>query len=147
MHLRDDPLSLPALPAREGEVPFPPPPRGDPPTAHLTSKELAELRQTLENHRKKLAAEIARLQNEACCLGAISERGGVSERVAQGIAVAAAVWERALRLSAIAHKRSILHQIDRALGRIENNTYGRCAETNKAIPLARLREIPWARAV
>ena len=145
MRFGGDVVSLSDLSSGERGSPFVPSAGDDLPTPHLTPQELAELRQSLLNRRNKLAGEIARLQNEACWLAGASERFGASQRAGGGITGAGAVWERALRLSSIAHKRSILHEIDRALGRIENNTYGRCTETNRVIPVTRLREIPWAR--
>ncbi len=39
---------------------------------------------------------------------------------------------------------SILRDIDHALERIEEGTYGICEVTGKPIPVARLRAIPWA---
>jgi DnaK suppressor protein len=37
-----------------------------------------------------------------------------------------------------------LGQIDAALGRIEDGTYGLCAADGKPIPVERLRAVPWA---
>lgn len=38
-------------------------------------------------------------------------------------------------------------EIDAALGRIVQGTYGICEKTHKPIPVERLRAIPWARTV
>ena len=38
-----------------------------------------------------------------------------------------------------------LYNIEEALGRIEDGTYGKCQECNKAIGLARLRRLPYTR--
>jgi DnaK suppressor protein len=37
----------------------------------------------------------------------------------------------------------LLHQIEAALLKIEKGTYGICEGTNKKIPIARLKAIPW----
>jgi RNA polymerase-binding protein DksA len=37
-----------------------------------------------------------------------------------------------------------LHEIDRALARIDDGTYGICMVTGKPIPVDRLRALPWA---
>jgi len=37
-----------------------------------------------------------------------------------------------------------IHEIDKALDRIANGTYGICVVTGKPIPVERLEEIPWA---
>jgi DnaK suppressor protein len=41
--------------------------------------------------------------------------------------------------------RSQLFEIDSALGRIENGSFGLCEETEEAIEPERLRAIPWTR--
>lgn len=40
-------------------------------------------------------------------------------------------------------ERQMLHQIDSALARIENGTYGICEETEEPIELERLKLMPW----
>jgi DnaK suppressor protein len=42
-------------------------------------------------------------------------------------------------------ERKILLEIDLALSRIDNNTYGICENNGEPIPKARLEAIPWAR--
>ena len=42
-------------------------------------------------------------------------------------------------------ERKILHEIDAALSRIEDKTYGICEGTGKPIAKARLEAKPWAR--
>jgi len=42
-------------------------------------------------------------------------------------------------------ERKLLKEIEDALGRIENDTYGICEGNNEPIPKARLEAIPWAR--
>lgn len=41
--------------------------------------------------------------------------------------------------------RSQLYEIESALGRIENGTFGTCEETEEPIEVERLRAIPWTR--
>ena len=42
-------------------------------------------------------------------------------------------------------ERKLLEQVNEALGRIEEGTYGICQGSEKPIPKARLEAIPWAR--
>lgn len=42
-------------------------------------------------------------------------------------------------------EREKLRQIEEALQRMEEGSYGLCFEDGRPIPLARLREVPWAR--
>lgn len=48
-------------------------------------------------------------------------------------------------LSEVSTGQDVLFEIDEALSRIRNGTYGFCAETGKPIALARLRAVPWTR--
>ena len=140
-------VPLPAWPPVSGELTFEPLDSVTPPVSHLTTEELAELRQSLINRRRKLADEISRLQNEACRMGDLGQTGGSSHEGEDAADTLRDPWQRVLRLRGIAHKRGLLHEIDRALDRIEKKTYGFCTETKKAISISRLREIPWARCV
>lgn len=139
--------SLPAWPPVRSELTFEPLGRLTPPVAHLSPQELAELRQSLIDRRRKLVAEISRLQNEAYRTEESGQTGGASDEASGAVGAAGDPWQRVLRLRGIAHKRGLVHEIDQALGRIEKKTYGFCTETNKAISISRLREIPWARCI
>ncbi|MCL2330006.1 MAG: TraR/DksA family transcriptional regulator, partial [Phycisphaerae bacterium] len=54
-------------------------------------------------------------------------------------------WEQEFTLNLIEKERSIVREIDEALDRIENKTYGTCLATGKPIAKARLRVKPWAK--
>jgi DnaK suppressor protein len=53
-------------------------------------------------------------------------------------------FDRTISLEVTTREYNILKQIDRALEKIEEGTYGICDLTNKEIPIARLEAIPWA---
>lgn len=105
---------------------------------HLSNRELDELRDGLLHRRRKLLEEIRFLQNEAA--------GAAPAAVVAGPALDPAAWERTLALGRIGDKLSLLHEIDHALQRMEQRTYGICSRTRRPIALERLREIPWARS-
>jgi RNA polymerase-binding transcription factor DksA len=48
-------------------------------------------------------------------------------------------------LALVGSERGILSEIEEALARIQNGTYGLCEANGESIPLARLRAIPWTR--
>jgi RNA polymerase-binding protein DksA len=50
-----------------------------------------------------------------------------------------------LAFSLLSQEESALQQVDAALRRIEQGTYGICEESGKPIPEERLRAVPWAR--
>ena len=53
-------------------------------------------------------------------------------------------FEQELTLNLLGSEKDVLEQIEAALKRIEEGTYGRCEECGGAIPKARLEAIPYA---
>ena len=112
---------------------------------HLTRPELEEFRQSLLASRRKLAGDIARLQDQALRQGRPGGNGGSSPLAHQVPGMTDDMWEQLLALCAIDNKRSLLREIDQALDRIDKNVYGICMSNRKAISKSRLREVPWAK--
>ncbi len=54
-------------------------------------------------------------------------------------------WEQALTLRLSETQASILRDIDAALQRIQDETYGICEATGDPISKGRLRVLPWTR--
>jgi RNA polymerase-binding protein DksA len=54
-------------------------------------------------------------------------------------------YDRDLALGMLSSEQNALYQIDQALDRIRNGTYGTCELTGKPIEQARLDAVPWAR--
>lgn len=53
-------------------------------------------------------------------------------------------FDRTVALGLTSNDYSILRQIERALEKIQEGSYGICDETQKEIPLARLEAVPYA---
>lgn len=53
-------------------------------------------------------------------------------------------FDRTISLEVTSKEYAILRQIDRALEKIEENTYGICDITSEEIPMARLEAVPYA---
>jgi DnaK suppressor protein len=94
----------------------------------------------LEAIRERLATERARLRDE------IGEAVEAPDQMTYGSQAAAAsqVFEQqrdlALRDRAIAH----LAQVDAALARLDDGTFGRCTRCGNPIAPERLEALPWA---
>src|SRR5262245_52609857 len=54
-------------------------------------------------------------------------------------------FDRDMALSELSAEQDALYEIEEALRRIQNNTYGICELTGKPIPAERLRAVPWTR--
>ena len=58
---------------------------------------------------------------------------------------AADEYDRDLDFSSLSFDQEMLYEVEGALKRIENHTYGVCESTGKPIPAARLKAVPWTR--
>ena len=103
----------------------------------------AELTRKLQNERNKYLHSAEEYQAEAQSLLEAREPGDVhfDEEGGEGDTVAV---ERERDIALSNQARSIVAQIDAALERMRDGTYGYCVTTGEPIPLARLRAIPWA---
>ncbi|MEM7339154.1 MAG: TraR/DksA C4-type zinc finger protein [Actinomycetota bacterium] len=100
-------------------------------------------REALHEERAKYTSSADRLAAEAAALMADREPGDVQfdEESGEGDTIAVE-RDRDLALSAAA--RQAVSDIDAALARLDNNTYGICIATGEAIPKERLEAIPEA---
>lgn len=53
-------------------------------------------------------------------------------------------FDRTISLEVTSREYTLLRQIERALEKIEENTYGICDISGEEIPLPRLEAVPWA---
>ena len=106
-------------------------------------KWLASQRQALLDERAKYTSSADRLAAEAAALMDDREPGDVQfdEESGEGDTIAVE-RDRDLALSAAA--RQAVTDIDAALARLDDNTYGICVATGEVIPKERLEAIPEA---
>ena len=114
------------------------------PQTHLSDAQLERFRQLLLKRRAELAGDVRQLTSEV-----LNQTGGAStERSAMPIHMAdlgSDNWEQEFTLGLIANERIRVQEIDNALARIADKTYGVCLATHKRISVARLRAKPWAK--
>jgi len=103
-----------------------------------------EFRKLLEDERAKLVssadylhAEPATMEDE---LGEVAG-GGTDNHLGD---MASVTFERELDDGLEEGVKQTIGQIDAALKRIEDGTYGMCAKCDKPIGIERLRALPWA---
>jgi DnaK suppressor protein len=98
---------------------------------------LAERARTLGLHQQQRAdmlAEAGDVVDNELSIADHNEPGDIS----------AAIVDRELDEAQDENLVGELHEIDHALDRIDEGTYGICEVTGKPIPIERLRAIPWA---
>ena len=98
---------------------------------------LRKQRARLLRLREDLTEEIQQLRIEAC-----EDTPNYSVHMADA---ATDSFDRDLVLGLVSFEQEGLYEIDAALKRIEDGTYGICELTGKRIPWKRLEAIPWTR--
>ncbi|MBL8963514.1 MAG: TraR/DksA C4-type zinc finger protein [Phycisphaeraceae bacterium] len=104
-------------------------------------KELAHFRQVLLQKRVELVRDVSSMESEALK----RESGSLSSLPQHMAEQGSETYDQSLSLDLAAADRKLIREIDEALTRIENGTYGVCELTGKPIKIERLEELPWAK--
>lgn len=109
---------------------------------NLSDKTLAKLKDLLLEERQRLIEQAEELAQEAVDLVADREGGDTQfdEESGEGDSIAVE-RERTLFLSSSA--LATVEEIDKALERMKNKTYGLCSPSSRRINVARLEALPW----
>jgi len=93
--------------------------------------------------KEQIAGDIRGLSDENN--GSGNDRGGdVSGHALHMADVATDMYDREFTLGLAANDRELMYQVNEALGRIEDGTFGLCEVCKKPIPATRLKAIPHA---
>lgn len=104
-------------------------------------KELEQFRSILLRKRAELIGDVVGMENQA-----LKGESGSLSSLPQHIAEQGSdAYDQSLALDIAAQDRKLIKEIDDALKRIEDGTYGVCELTGKPIKPERLEELPWAR--
>jgi RNA polymerase-binding transcription factor DksA len=107
----------------------------------LTPKELEGFRDILNRMRRELASRVHDLEEEALK----SSGGNLSNMPLHMADVGTDTFDQDFNIGMAQAERGIVQEIDEALKRIANRTYGMCMLTGKPIPKGRLAAMPWAK--
>jgi DnaK suppressor protein len=99
-----------------------------------------ELKQMLEDRRREILSEVQSRIKDVRSEGA----GGLTAGVVDAEETSVADIQEDIELALIQMKAETLTRINEALGRLEENTYGRCNECGQEISQPRLRALPFA---
>ena len=108
---------------------------------HLTPGEIEEFRVMLFSKIKEILGDVAIMEN-GILHKEMSDLSNKSIRIADQ---ESDDYNEEFNLGLMESERMLLIDINDALGRIEDGTYGICLGSNKPIPKARLEAIPWAK--
>ena len=105
-----------------------------------SADELAEVRTELEGQATALRGEIDRAELASEKLKRDQSTEGSGDEADAG----SKTFEREHEMSLANNSRDLLVQVERALGRLDAGTYGRCENCGNAIPKPRLQAFPRA---
>lgn len=111
----------------------------------LTKKQLEHFKEKLLEERKRVLEEMDELQ-QTNLKQSISDASGENSRYSYHLGdVASLSYGREFSMGLAERQQKYLEQVDEALQRIEDGTYGVCKVTGETIAVERLEEVPVAK--
>jgi len=105
----------------------------------LTKKQIENFTEILRAKRAALLGDVTNMEGEALKSGSGSLSNMSQHFADQG----SDAYDQSLSLDLAAADRKLIREIDAALERVSEGTYGLCVVTGQPIPLERLEELPW----
>lgn len=105
----------------------------------MKKKDKEALKEILLENRKKLVHDADSMEKD------VHSKGGADGVTFNHLADAGSdTYELDFSMEQLENKENLIYQIEEALKKIEDNTYGICETCNKAINIERLKAIPFA---
>ena len=111
----------------------------------LTQAELDHFKELLLRRRAEILQNVVEIEDEMLKKSRLDASGDLSSMPIHMADLGTDNYEQEFTLGLVDGERKLLTEIDDALQRIENGTYGICEGTGQPIPKARLEAQPWAR--
>ena len=110
----------------------------------LTTKHLSKLKKQLIEQKQELTLATGDRENEVTTHDSLRDATDELSTVDNHPAdLATELYDREKDLALSVHSEELLKQVNAALERMENGTYGVCAKCHELIPYDRLRAIPY----
>ncbi|MBI3321492.1 MAG: TraR/DksA C4-type zinc finger protein [Candidatus Omnitrophica bacterium] len=109
----------------------------------MTKEQVKHFRQLLITERTRLTDEIKSIAQNISMTprDASGDLSGYTVHLAD---MAADTYERELSTNIVSSEQQILYQIDDALKRLDDGSYGLCQPCNQPISMSRLKAVPYA---
>ncbi len=111
----------------------------------FSKKELEEYREKLLNLKDDTLRQIREISEDTLMKSQKDMSGDISGYGLHMADVASDNYERDFNLDMVSSERKIVLEIDEAIKRIDDGTYGICQMSGKPISRSRLKAIPYAR--
>ena len=106
----------------------------------LNAKDLEEFRSVLFAKRSELVGDVSTMEQ-----GALSSPDKAANNPADAAEQGSDAYDQSLSLGLAEVDRKLIAEIDDALTRIDEGSFGICEYSGQPIKLTRLRELPWTR--
>jgi len=111
----------------------------------LTAKDIKHFKNVLLQKRREILQNVFEIEGEALKKSRLDASGDLSSMPIHMADLGTDNFQQEFSLELMDGERRLLVEIDEALNRMENRTYGVCEGTGKPISKARLEAKPWAR--
>ncbi len=109
----------------------------------LSRDQVKQFRQLLITERVKLVEEIKSIAKDVST-SPREASGDLSAYTVHMADMAADTYERELSMNIASSEQQILYQIDEALKRLDDGSFGLCQQCNQPIAVSRLKAVPYA---
>ncbi len=113
--------------------------------SRLSPAEIERFKELLLRKRSEILGSVSEIEGEALKKSRLDASGDLSSMPIHMADLGSDNFEQEFSLELMDSERKLLVEINDALDRIENGTYGICEGTGKPIAKARLEAQPWAR--
>lgn len=111
----------------------------------MTPAELSQYRRALLKLKKRVAGDLSDLEEEAMRPGGGETAGNLSDLPIHPADLGTETFEEEISVTLVENEERILQEINDALARIEQATFGTCENCRQPITKERLRALPHAR--
>jgi RNA polymerase-binding protein DksA len=111
----------------------------------LTVADIEHFKQMLLEKRGEILANVNEMEDETLKKSRLDAAGDLSSMPIHMADIGSDNYEQEFTLGLMDSERKLLKEIDDALQRVEQGTYGICEGTGRQIQKARLEAQPWAR--
>ena len=111
----------------------------------LVNADAKHFKELLMEKRREILRNVSEFEDEALRKCRLDASGDLSSMPIHMADLGTDNYEQEFALGLMDSERKLLREIDNALGRLDDKTYGICEATGKPISKARLKAQPWAR--
>ncbi len=111
----------------------------------FSASELQNFKAILMKKRRELLDDAGKMRGIRRRLAEVQGDGSSSAMPIHEAEAASDTWEQHFNLGLLENTNLLLREIEDALIRVENGTYGICQATGELISKSRLKVIPWTR--